>query len=136
MKDDQYILILSGYTKSLFRNFESYLRTEVHLVEHDIRLVLDEYNSSFFTYNISPVIYTFKEKNNNTLIQNQQPNVDKINNNNDNNPNVSTYENHAYVVIAPRNVEKTYFTLNVLEKIGNKRPTHIFNQITQSISKL
>ena len=49
-----------------------------------------------------------RRKNNNTLIQNQQPKIDKINNNNDNKPNVSTYENHAYVVIGPRNVGKTY----------------------------
>ena len=49
-----------------------------------------------------------RKNNNNTLIQNQQPKIDKINNNNDNNPNVSTYENHAYVVIGPGNVGKTY----------------------------
>ena len=50
----------------------------------------------------------------------QQP---KINNN-----NVSTYENHAYVVIGPRNVGKTYYMLKILEEIGNRRPIHIITR--------
>ena len=41
--------------------FGSYLRTEVHLVEDDIRLVFDEYHSSFITYELEPGIYTFKD---------------------------------------------------------------------------
>ena len=36
----------------LFQDFESYLRTEVNLIEDDIKLVLDEYNSSFITYEL------------------------------------------------------------------------------------
>ena len=58
-----------------------------------------------------------RKKNNNTIIEieiantPQQPKINKINNN-----NVSTYENHAYVVIGPRNVGKTYYMLEVLEK--------------------
>ena len=39
------------------------------------------------------------------------------------------HENHAYVVIVPRNVGKTYYKLRMLEKIGNKRPIH---KITRS----
>ena len=35
--------ILTRYTTSIFQDFESYLRTEVDLVEDDIRLVLDAY---------------------------------------------------------------------------------------------
>ena len=70
-----------------------------------------------------------RKNNNNPLIQNHQPKIDKINNNND---NVSTYENHANVVIGPRNVGKTYNMLKILEKIGNKRPIHI---ITRSPSQ-
>ena len=58
----------------------------------------------------------------NTIIQNQQPKIDKIIKNNVNNPNVSLYENHAYVVIGPRIVGKTYYMLKILEKISNKRP--------------
>ena len=60
MKDGGYRNILSGYRSSVFQDFESYLRTEVDLVEDDIRLVLDKYNSSFNTYEIEPGIYTFK----------------------------------------------------------------------------
>ena len=70
-----------------------------------------------------------RRKNNyNTLIQNQQPKTDKINNNNDNNPNVSTHEKHAYVVIGPKNVGKTYYMLKMLEKIGNQRLIYIFTR--------
>ena len=54
-----------------------------------------------------------RKNNNNGLIQNQQA---KINKNNDNNRNVSTYENHAYVVIGARNVDKTHFMLKMLGK--------------------
>ena len=43
----------------------------------------------------------------------------------DNNPNVLTLENHRHVVSGPSNVGKTYYMLNLLEKIGNKRPIHI-----------
>ena len=51
------------------------------------------------------------------------PQQSKINNN-----NVPTYENHAYVVIDPRNVGKTYYMLKILEKIGNRRPIHIITR--------
>ena len=48
-----------------------------------------------------------RRKNNDfTLIQNQQPKIDMINSNNDNNSNVSTFENQAYVVIDTGNVGK------------------------------
>ena len=61
MKDEQYMRILSIYTSSVFQDFERYLRTEVDLIEGDIKLVLDEYNSSFITYEIQPGMYTFKD---------------------------------------------------------------------------
>ena len=61
MKNEQYMKIVAGFVISVFQDFESYLRTEVDLVEDDIKLVLDEYNSSFITYEISPGIYTFKD---------------------------------------------------------------------------
>ena len=41
--------ILSVYVSSILKDFESFLKTEVDLVEDDNRLVLDEYNSSFIT---------------------------------------------------------------------------------------
>ena len=53
--------ILSCPSGSVFQDFESFLRTEADLVEDDIKLVLDEYNSSFITYEISPGIYTFED---------------------------------------------------------------------------
>ena len=61
MKDDKYMNIVAGYVSSVFQDFESYLRTEVDLIEDDIKLVLDEYNSSFITYELQPGIYTFKD---------------------------------------------------------------------------
>ena len=64
--------------------------------------------------------------------QNQQPKVDEINKSIDNNPSVSLYENHAFVVIGPRNVGKTYYVLKILEKIGNKRPVHT---LTRSLNQ-
>ena len=42
--------ILAIYNSSIFQDFESFLRTEVELVEDDIKMVLDEKNSSFFTH--------------------------------------------------------------------------------------
>ena len=53
--------IVSIYTSSVFQDFESFLRTQIDLIEDDIKLVLDEYNSSFITYKITPGIYTFKD---------------------------------------------------------------------------
>ena len=61
MKDGQYLNILARYTSSVFQDFESFLRTEIDLVEDDIKLVLDEYNSSFITYELDSGIYTFKD---------------------------------------------------------------------------
>ena len=49
MKDEQYTNILAIYTSSVFQDFESFLRTQIDLIEDDIKLVLDEYNSSFIT---------------------------------------------------------------------------------------
>ena len=53
--------ILAIYNSSIFEDFEGFLRTEIDLVEADIRLVLDEYSSSFITYETEPCIYTFKD---------------------------------------------------------------------------
>ena len=61
MKDGGYMNILSGYTRSVFQDFESYLRTEVDLVEDHIRLVLDKYSSSFIIYELDPGFCTFKD---------------------------------------------------------------------------
>ena len=53
--------ILSGYPGSVFQDFEIFFRTEIDLVEEDIRLVLDKTNSSFITYEIDPGIYTYRD---------------------------------------------------------------------------
>ena len=58
----------------------------------------------------------------------QQPNIENDDSIKDNNPNLSTYENRANVVIGPRNVGKTFYMLRVLEKLGNKRPIHIITR--------
>ena len=61
MKDEQYMNILAIYTSSVFQDFESFLRTQIDLVEDDIKMVLDENNSSFITYELEPGIYSYKE---------------------------------------------------------------------------
>ena len=61
MNDEQYMNILAIYTRSVFRDFESFLRTQIVLVEDDIKLVLEEYNSNFITYELDPGIYNFKD---------------------------------------------------------------------------
>ena len=61
MNDEQYMKILANYTISVFQDFESFLRTQIDLVEDDIRLVLDEYNSSFITYELEPCIYSYRD---------------------------------------------------------------------------
>ena len=70
-----------------------------------------------------------KRKNNNvTLPTNkintsyQQPNVENVNKKD------SNFENHRHVIIGPSNVGKTYYMLQVLEKIGNQRPIHIITR--------
>ena len=60
MNDEQYMNILAIYTRSVFQDFESFLRTQIDLVEDDIKLVLDEYNSNFITYELTPGIYTYR----------------------------------------------------------------------------
>ena len=61
MNDEQYMNILAIYTRSIFQDFESFLRTQIDLVEDDIKLVLDEYNSNFITYESAPGIYTYRD---------------------------------------------------------------------------
>ena len=60
-KNEQYMNFVAGYVSSVFQDFESNLRTEVDLIEDDIKLVLDEYISCFFTHELQPGIYTFKD---------------------------------------------------------------------------
>ena len=52
---------LSNNINSAFKRFENFLRTQIDLVEDDVKLVLYEQNSSFLTYEITPAIYTFED---------------------------------------------------------------------------
>ena len=58
---DGYMILLLGYAKSAFWDFESYLRIVVGLDEEDIQLFLKQYNSHFITYELTPGIYTIKD---------------------------------------------------------------------------
>ena len=74
-----------------------------------------------------------RKNNNNTpplnkiITSYQQPSIENVNFK-DNNPILSTFEDRANVVIGPRNLGKTSYMLKVLEKLGNKRPTHIITR--------
>ena len=61
MKDEQYMNILAIYTRSVFQDFESFLRTQIDLVEDDVKLVFDEHNSNFVTYKLEPGIYSYRD---------------------------------------------------------------------------
>ena len=61
MNEEQYMNILAIYTRTIFQDFESFLRTQIDLVEDDVKLVLDEYNSSFITYELNPGIYNYRD---------------------------------------------------------------------------
>ena len=61
MKVGKYLNILGFYIHSIFQKFESYPRTETNLVEDDNGLVLDEYKSSFITYELEPGINSLKD---------------------------------------------------------------------------
>ena len=57
---DGYIILLMGYARSPFRDFESYLRIVVGLDEDDIQLNLKQNNANFVTYELDPGIYTIE----------------------------------------------------------------------------
>ena len=58
---DGYIILLMGYARSPFRDFESYLRIIVGLEEDNIQLILKQYNEKFITYELDPGNYTFED---------------------------------------------------------------------------
>ena len=71
--------ILEIYVTSIFQDFECFLRTEVILVEDDIRLLLDEYSSTFITYELQSGIYTFRDLSE-ALFNILQPEYEEFNN--------------------------------------------------------
>ena len=58
---DGYIILLRGYGRSLFRDFESYLRIAVGLEEDNIRLILKQYNEKFITHELDPGNYNIED---------------------------------------------------------------------------
>ena len=58
---DGYIILLMGYARSPFRDFESYLRIVVGLEEDNIQLILKQYNEKFITYELDPGNYTIED---------------------------------------------------------------------------
>ena len=58
---DGYIIVLMGYAKSLFRDFQSYLRIVIDLDEDDIQMILIQYNEKFVTYELDPDNYTIED---------------------------------------------------------------------------
>ena len=58
---DGYFILLMGYARSPFRDFESYLRIIVGLDEDDIRLILKQYNANFVSYELDPGNYTIED---------------------------------------------------------------------------
>ena len=58
---DGYIILLMGYARSLFRDFESYLRIVFGLEEENIRLILKQYNEKFVTYELEPGNYKIED---------------------------------------------------------------------------
>ena len=59
--NDGYMILLLGYSRSPFRDFESYLRIVVGLDEKDIQLILKQYNSYFVTYELTPGSYKIQD---------------------------------------------------------------------------
>ena len=57
-------MLLMGYARYAFRDYESYLRNVVGLVEDDIQLILIQYTLNFVTYELSPGIYSIEENSN------------------------------------------------------------------------
>ena len=58
---DGYMILLLGYSRSQFRDFESYLRIVVGLNEEDFRLILKQNNSHCITYDLTPGIYGIQD---------------------------------------------------------------------------
>ena len=58
---DGYIILLMGYARSPFRDFESYLRIVVGLEGDNVQLILKQYNEKFVTYELDPGNYTIED---------------------------------------------------------------------------
>ena len=112
MKDGGYMNIIARYTNSVFQDFESFLRTEVDLVEDDIKLVLDEYNSNFNTHKLTAGIYTFKDisKNLFNILQSEYPGPSNVIDIEYDDITMKTKLHVRYGIIAIRFDEKSFFS--------------------------
>ena len=62
LSNDGNLILLLGYVRSPFRDYESYLRFIVGLDEEDIHLVLKQFNSNFVTFELCAGIYTIENR--------------------------------------------------------------------------
>ena len=60
-ENDNYMNIIAVCNRPLFQNLENSLKTEVDLIENDIWLISNEYNSNFIAYEFTLGIYNFKD---------------------------------------------------------------------------
>ena len=58
---DGYNILLMGYARSFFRDFESYLKIVIGLEEDNIQLILKQCNEKFITYELDPGNYTIED---------------------------------------------------------------------------
>ena len=60
-RTDGYSILLMGYARTPFGDFESYLRIVIGLEEDNIQLILKQYLETFVTYELDPGNYTFED---------------------------------------------------------------------------
>ena len=58
---DGYIILIMGYARSPFRDFECYLRIVVGLEEDNFQLILKQHNEKFVTYELEPGNYMIED---------------------------------------------------------------------------
>ena len=58
---DGFIVLLLGYARSPFRDFENYLRIVIGLDEDDIQMISKQYNAKFVTYELDLSNYTIED---------------------------------------------------------------------------
>ena len=112
MEDGGYMNILSRYTHSVFQDIESFLRPQIDLVEDDIDLVLDEYNSNFNTYELTPGYYSFKDISEGlyNILQSEYPGPANVIDIEYDNINKKTKLFARYGIMAIRFDEKSFFS--------------------------
>ena len=128
---------MGAHNKSIFQDFDRFLRTEIDLVEDDVRLVLDESSSNFITYEIKPGIYIFRDLSE-VLTKNSQLGFDGFSNSNNIDRKNTTMKTKLIVrpdKIAIRFDEKAFFS-SVFGFIPHWDSKHYNEYISQKIDKL